>query len=119
MYLIERMILPLWMLEAKAIRLRRPKQIGQNRHSLGKPSAVRIDTGILRPFHMAKTQVTGPQLRAARMFVGWTIRTLAKKANVYENTVIFIEKGRHRAKDDTLEALRTGLENKTLENSKA
>jgi DNA-binding XRE family transcriptional regulator len=64
---------------------------------------------------MAKTQVTGPQLRAARGLVGWTVRTLAKKAKVYENTIIFIEKGRRRGRDETLEALRKTLEKAGVE----
>jgi hypothetical protein len=49
------------------------------------------------------------------MFVGWTIRTLAKNAKVYENTILFIEKGRHRGRDETLEALRTALEKAGVE----
>jgi transcriptional regulator with XRE-family HTH domain len=64
---------------------------------------------------MPKTHVTGPQLRAARGLVGWTIRTLAKKAKVSGDTVTFIEKGRRRGRDETLEALRTALEKAGVE----
>ena len=62
---------------------------------------------------MAKTQVTGLQLRAVRGLVRWTVRTLDKKAKVYENTIA--EKGRRRGKDETLEALRTALEKAGVE----
>ena len=59
--------------------------------------------------------MTGPQLRAASMFVGWTISALAKKAKVYPNTISFIEKGRRRGRDKTLEALRKALEKAGVE----
>ena len=47
--------------------------------------------------------------------MGWTIRTLAKNAKVYENTILFIEKGRRRGRDKTLEALRKALEKAGVE----
>jgi len=39
----------------------------------------------------------------------------ARKAKVYENRITFIEKGRRRGRDETLEALRTALEKAGVE----
>jgi len=50
--------------------------------------------------------MTGPQIRAARGFLDWTVRDLGKKAKVHFNTVHAIERGKSVAKPETLAAIR-------------
>ena len=64
---------------------------------------------------MAKTQLTGRQIRAARGLVGWTVRTLAEKAKIHANTITNIETGRYRGTDETLAALRAACEKAGVE----
>ena len=59
--------------------------------------------------------VTGRQIRAARGLVGWTVRTLAKKAKVSENTITNIETRRYRGTVETLAALRAAFEKAGVE----
>ena len=56
------------------------------------------------------SMMTGPQIRAARGFLDWTVRDLGKKAEVHFNTVPAIERGKSVAKPETLAAIRKVLE---------
>jgi transcriptional regulator with XRE-family HTH domain len=59
---------------------------------------------------VGKPQVTGPQIKAARALLGWTVRELAEKAKIHPNTITHIEVGRYRGRDETLEAIRNSFE---------
>jgi len=59
--------------------------------------------------------MTGPQIRAARGFLDWTVRDLGKKAKVHFNTVHAIERGKSVAKPETLAAIRKVLEKAGVE----
>ena len=59
--------------------------------------------------------MTGPQIRAARGFLDWTVRDLGKKAKVHFNTVHAIECGKSVAKPETLAAIRKVLEKAGVE----
>ena len=61
--------------------------------------------------------ITGAQVRAARALLGWTARSLAKKAIVPEHSLEWIEgAGKITSKDrDTLDALQATLESGGVE----
>ena len=56
------------------------------------------------------SMMTGPQIRAARGFLDWTVRDLGKKAKVHFHTVHAIERGKSVPKPETLAAIRKVLE---------
>ena len=64
-----------------------------------------------------KAMITGAQVRAARALLGWTARSLAKKAIVPEHSLEWIEgDGRITGKDRAnLEALQATLESGGVE----
>jgi hypothetical protein len=61
--------------------------------------------------------ITGAQIRAARAFLGWSARALAKKANVPDFTLEWIEgDGKITAKDrNAVNAIQDTLENAGVE----
>ena len=61
--------------------------------------------------------ITGAQIRAARAFLGWSARALAKKANVPDFTLEWIEgDGKITAKDrNAVNAIQNTLENAGVE----
>ena len=66
---------------------------------------------------MGQTMITAAQVRAARAMLGWSVRALAKKADVPEFVVEWIEgAGKISAKDrKALGAIQTTLEEAGVE----
>lgn len=60
-------------------------------------------------------QVTNAQIRAARGLLNWTVRDLAEKAGVHRNTITNIETGKYAGDPETLEIIRSALENAGVE----
>jgi transcriptional regulator with XRE-family HTH domain len=56
------------------------------------------------------SQVTPSQVRAARGLLGWTVRDLAKAADIHHNTINNFETGRYAGKPETLAAMREALD---------
>jgi hypothetical protein len=67
--------------------------------------------------HVKPAMITGAQIRAARAFLGWSARALAKKANVPDFTLEWIEgDGKLTAKDrSAVSAIRDTLEKAGVE----